>query len=69
VVERLGSSLGSLYPSHYRREGVMGDHPLLLEEKEGAEMAEVIGANGREWAEKAMRKEDMQAWMFRLLLE
>ncbi|KAK6852271.1 hypothetical protein PG995_012396 [Apiospora arundinis] len=31
--------------------------------------AERIATEGREWAEKAMRKEDMSVYMFRLLLE
>ncbi|KAI1841135.1 hypothetical protein JX266_012670 [Neoarthrinium moseri] len=31
--------------------------------------AEMIAKQGREWANKALRKEDMRAYMFRLLLE
>ncbi|ORY66537.1 uncharacterized protein BCR38DRAFT_182637 [Pseudomassariella vexata] len=36
---------------------------------EGDQEAEKIAREGREWAEKALRKEDMQVYMFRLLLE
>ncbi|KAL7934612.1 glycosyltransferase family 90 protein [Trichoderma chlorosporum] len=36
---------------------------------EGQEMAERIAEQGREWAQRALRKEDMQIYMFRLLLE
>lgn len=32
-------------------------------------LARQIGADGRDWAAKALRKEDMQVYMFRLLLE
>ncbi|TFB00784.1 Beta-1,2-xylosyltransferase 1 [Trichoderma ghanense] len=36
---------------------------------EGPAMARKIAGQGREWAQKALRKEDMQIYMFRLLLE
>ncbi|KAL7947488.1 glycosyltransferase family 90 protein [Trichoderma barbatum] len=36
---------------------------------EGPIMAKKIAEQGREWAQKAIRKEDMQIYMFRLLLE
>ncbi|KAJ4858248.1 glycosyl transferase family 90 domain-containing protein [Trichoderma breve] len=36
---------------------------------EGPEMAKKIAEQGREWTQKALRKEDMQIYMFRLLLE
>ncbi|PNP47044.1 hypothetical protein THARTR1_10549 [Trichoderma harzianum] len=36
---------------------------------EGPEMAKKIAEQGREWTQKALRKEDMQVYMFRLLLE
>lgn len=32
-------------------------------------LAETIAADGREWARQALRKEDMQVYLFRLLLE
>lgn len=35
----------------------------------GDEMAERIAEQGRDWAKRALRKEDMQIYMFRLLLE
>ncbi|PTB62620.1 glycosyltransferase family 90 protein [Trichoderma citrinoviride] len=36
---------------------------------EGPAMAKKIAEQGREWAQRALRKEDMQIYMFRLLLE
>ncbi|KEY69318.1 hypothetical protein S7711_08390 [Stachybotrys chartarum IBT 7711] len=36
---------------------------------DGQVMAEDIASQGREWANKALRKEDMQIYLFRLLLE
>ncbi|KAL6872069.1 glycosyltransferase family 90 protein [Trichoderma novae-zelandiae] len=39
------------------------------EDGEGPAMAKKIAEQGREWAQKALRKEDMQVYMFRLLLE
>ncbi|KAL7813882.1 glycosyltransferase family 90 protein [Trichoderma aethiopicum] len=36
---------------------------------EGPAMARKIAEQGREWAQRALRKEDMQVYMFRLLLE
>jgi hypothetical protein len=36
---------------------------------QGAADAEEIAEAGKEWAQKALRKEDMQVYMFRLLLE
>ncbi|ROT40183.1 hypothetical protein SODALDRAFT_329858 [Sodiomyces alkalinus F11] len=35
----------------------------------GSREAEKIAEAGREWAGKVLRKEDMEAWLFRLLLE
>ncbi|KAJ5742413.1 uncharacterized protein N7511_011432 [Penicillium nucicola] len=35
----------------------------------GQVIAQNIAANGRSWAKKALRKEDMEVYMFRLLLE
>lgn len=37
--------------------------------RSGEEIAERIAQRGREWASKALRAEDMQIYMFRLLLE
>ena len=39
------------------------------EEVEGREIARRLANNGHEWAEQALRKEDMEICMFRLLLE
>lgn len=36
---------------------------------EGAGHAEEMAAAGQRWARKALRREDMQVYMFRLLLE
>lgn len=37
--------------------------------KPNLEAAEQIAEEGREWAAKVLRKEDMEVYMFRLLLE
>ena len=39
------------------------------QEPEGGEIARSLARNGHEWAEQALRKEDMEVYMFRLLLE
>ncbi|MCJ1387062.1 capsule-associated protein CAP1 [Xylographa soralifera] len=39
------------------------------EEEEGQEIAMRLAASGHDWAVKVLRKEDMEVWMFRLLLE
>ena len=39
------------------------------QEEEGKVQAKRIADAGRNWAEKVLRKEDMEAWYFRLLLE
>ena len=39
------------------------------EEEEGQEIAIRLAASGHDWASKVLRKEDMEVWMFRLLLE
>jgi hypothetical protein len=36
---------------------------------EGPGIAKKIAEQGRDWTRKALRKEDMQIYMFRLLLE
>jgi Glycosyl transferase family 90 len=38
-------------------------------EKEGKAEGERLALAGREWADKVLRNEDMEAWFFRLLLE
>lgn len=38
-------------------------------EEEGQKIARDLAAAGREWAEKTVRKVDMEVYMFRLLLE
>ncbi len=35
----------------------------------GASVGEEVALQGRDWALRALRKEDMQVYMFRLLLE
>ncbi|KAK5988601.1 Beta-1,2-xylosyltransferase 1-like protein [Cladobotryum mycophilum] len=42
---------------------------LSSDKDEGSESARKMAEQGREWARKALRKEDMQIYMFRLLLE
>ncbi|MCJ1404807.1 capsule-associated protein CAP1 [Xylographa trunciseda] len=39
------------------------------EEEEGQETASRLAQSGHQWAGKVLRKEDMEVWMFRLLLE
>ncbi|CAI4217850.1 unnamed protein product [Parascedosporium putredinis] len=41
----------------------------LAEEEEGKRVAEEMASNSSEWARKVLRKEDMEVWFFRLLLE
>lgn len=41
----------------------------FAEEEEGMEIAQRLARQGREWARSALRKEDMEVWFFRLLLE
>lgn len=41
----------------------------LAEEEEGKRVAEEMASNSSEWAKKVLRKEDMEVWFFRLLLE
>lgn len=58
---RLGSGFWSVWEffsgsTHYKKDKV-------------PDMAKKIAEQGREWARKALRKEDMQIYMFRLLLE
>ncbi|PHH85109.1 hypothetical protein CDD83_878 [Cordyceps sp. RAO-2017] len=36
---------------------------------DGRAEAERMAAQGRDWAARALRREDMEAWFFRLLLE
>lgn len=38
-------------------------------EDEGKEQAQRLAHTGREWAEKVLREQDMEVWLFRLLLE
>jgi hypothetical protein len=41
----------------------------FLDDEEGLKAAEAVGMAGKQWSSASFRKEDMQAWMFRLLLE
>ncbi|KAJ5106578.1 hypothetical protein N7456_003253 [Penicillium angulare] len=41
----------------------------FVAEEEGRKSAPKIAAQGQEWAQKALRKEDLEVWFFRLLLE
>jgi hypothetical protein len=64
-----------LWPwAHYIPLGLDGsDHLEILrymtEEEDGKTLAQELASDSREWAQKALRQVDMQAWMFRLLLE
>jgi hypothetical protein len=42
---------------------------FLLEDDAGMNIMKLIADAGREWSKKVLRKEDMQIYMFRLLLE
>jgi hypothetical protein len=59
--------------AHYIPLSVQGDDWLetvrFLNDGESAGEAERIAAASREWADKAVRQVDMEAWLFRLLLE
>lgn len=46
-----------------------GDGKGVVLTKGNAGAAEMIAEAGREWAGKVLRKEDMEIFMFRLLLE
>lgn len=39
------------------------------EDQEGVQLAERLAHGKSEWAQRALRREDMESWMFRLLLE
>ncbi|KAK5074580.1 hypothetical protein LTR70_010269 [Exophiala xenobiotica] len=59
---------------HYIPLGLNGTDHLeimryLTQEEEGQRLAREIAEGSREWARRSLRKVDMQAWMFRLLLE
>lgn len=41
----------------------------LAEEEEGRSFAEAMAEGSREWAGRVLRREDMEVWFFRLLLE
>lgn len=48
---------------------LMEDDEVRQEETEGEKKAREIAERSREWAGKALRNVDMEAWFFRLLLE
>lgn len=59
---------------HYVPLGFTGDEYVetaryFLEEEEGKVLAERLAMQGKEWAARALRKEDYEVWFFRLLLE
>ncbi|KAJ5278998.1 hypothetical protein N7478_004370 [Penicillium angulare] len=59
---------------HYAPLSLKGDEHTesmryFLAEEEGRKAAPKIAAQGQEWAQKALRKEDLEVWFFRLLLE
>jgi hypothetical protein len=59
---------------HYVPLSLQGDDWLeavrfINEDSEGSAKGQEIAKESREWANKAVRKEDMEAWFFRLLLE
>lgn len=46
-----------------------GEGSVLLKAQGNVRAGEMIAEAGREWAGKVLRKEDMEIYMFRLLLE
>lgn len=59
---------------HYVPLSLQGDDWLeavrfINEDSEGSAEGQKIAKESRDWANKAVRKEDMEAWFFRLLLE
>ncbi|KAL7798493.1 glycosyltransferase family 90 protein [Trichoderma ceciliae] len=59
---------------HYVPLSLQGDDWLeaarfINQDTEGSAEGQKIARESREWANKAVRKEDMEAWFFRLLLE
>ena len=42
---------------------------FFAENEQGMKLAETLASSKREWAQRALRREDMEAWLFRLLLE
>lgn len=42
---------------------------FFAEDEQGTVLAERLAKNKREWAQKVLRREDMETWFFRLLLE
>ena len=60
--------------AHYVRLSIQGDDWLesvrfFEKEEAGRQEGERIAAASREWANKAVRQVDMEAWFFRLMLE
>ncbi|PWY72406.1 hypothetical protein BO70DRAFT_320783 [Aspergillus heteromorphus CBS 117.55] len=60
--------------AHYIPLSLTGDDYLeamryFVSEDEGKATAPRLAQQGREWAQKALRNEDMEVWFFRLLLE
>ncbi|GLA59759.1 capsule-associated protein CAP1 [Aspergillus tubingensis] len=60
--------------THYVPLSLTGDDYLeairyFESEEEGRVIAPRLAQQGREWAQKALRNEDMEVWFFRLLLE
>ncbi|PYI06364.1 lipopolysaccharide-modifying enzyme [Aspergillus sclerotiicarbonarius CBS 121057] len=60
--------------AHYVPLSLTGDDTLeavryFESEDEGKVIAPKLARQGREWAQKALRNEDMEVWFFRLLLE
>ncbi|GLA44257.1 capsule-associated protein CAP1 [Aspergillus niger] len=60
--------------THYVPLSLTGDDYLeamryFESEEEGRVIAPRLAEQGREWAQKALRSEDMEVWFFRLLLE
>ena len=43
--------------------------PFFKHDPPGEEIARSIGVGGQEWAQKTLRNEDMDVYLFRLLLE
>lgn len=59
---------------HYIPLSLTGDEYVetmryLASEEEGKALSASLAQQGQTWAQKALRKEDMEVWLFRLLLE
>ena len=56
-------------PASLRGEEVLEEVRYFSSEEEGKKEGVRLAEQGRDWAQKALRKEDIEVWFFRLLLE